>query len=84
MAARIFLDLDTLHLVSEGLWHRANLGWVPHPGEQVTMLCGLVEPVEYDSISARPPAARTCWDCDLVYRRHEGFAVLPDHPGIRR
>jgi hypothetical protein len=82
MTVRIFLDLDKLHLIANGQWHRASLRQVPQGGEQVTMLCGLVELVEYESTTARPPAVPTCWHCDLAYRQREGIAYLATHPGL--
>jgi hypothetical protein len=83
MSVRIFLDLDTLHLVTNGQWHRASLRQVPQSGEQITMLCGLVESVEYGSKQDSPIAPGTCWHCDLVYRRREGIAYLANHPGLQ-
>lgn len=80
MTVRIYLDLDKLHLVVQGQRHRAALPRVPKPGEQVTMLCGLTDLVEYTTTPVGP--VMTCWLCDLHYRRRLGFSVLPTHPGI--
>lgn len=81
MTVRIYLDLDRLHLVVNGLRHRANLRRVPDPGDRVTMLCGLVEEVEYTHARETLPV-RTCWTCDLRYRRKLGHAIPPTHPGL--
>jgi hypothetical protein len=80
MTVRIYLDLDKLHLVVNGLRHRAQLTHVPDPGERVTMLCGLVDVAAYTASPERP--ARTCWTCDLRYRRNLGFAIPQTHPGL--
>ncbi|MCR6484023.1 hypothetical protein M8542_14460 [Amycolatopsis sp. OK19-0408] len=81
MTVRIYLDLDKLHLVVRGLRHRARLARVPKAGDQVTMLCGLVDVVEY-TIEAEKPV-KTCWTCDLHYRRGLGFTIPPTHPGFK-
>jgi hypothetical protein len=81
MTVRIFLDLDKLHLVVRGLRHRARLARVPNAGDQVTMLCGLVDVVEYTTDAEK--AVATCWTCDLHYRRSLGFTIPPTHPGFK-
>jgi hypothetical protein len=80
MTVQIFLDLDKLHLVVRGLRHRARLTRVPKAGEQVTVLCGLVDAVEYTTEAEKP--VKTCWTCDLHYRRGLGFTIPPTHPGF--
>ncbi|MEV6873954.1 zinc finger protein [Amycolatopsis sp. NPDC051128] len=80
MTVRIYLDLDKLHLVARGQRHRARLARVPNPGDQVTMLCGLVEVVEYTTEAEK--AVATCWTCDVHYRRGLGFPIPPTHPGF--
>lgn len=82
MTVRIYLDLDKLHLVANGLRHRARLSRVPDPGNQVTTLCGRVEKVEYTSKPEGTPV-KTCWRCDFLYRRGLGFAIPPTHPGFK-
>jgi hypothetical protein len=82
MNAWIMIDLDRIHPVSDGQWHRvARLPRLPQPGEQITMLCGQVEEAEYMNAGNQAPA-ETCWRCDLAYRRQEGIAIRPDHPGL--
>lgn len=44
------------------------------------MLCGLVEVVEYTTDAEK--AVRTCWTCDLHYRRGLGLTIPPTHPGF--
>ncbi|MEV6878878.1 hypothetical protein [Amycolatopsis sp. NPDC051128] len=84
MALTVRLDLDHLHLVAHGERHRARLSHVPRPGETITMLCGYADFVEYTDRSAGLVGVRTCWPCDLVYRRQVGVRVPADHPGLRR
>lgn len=81
MAVRVFLDLDRLHLVANGERHRARLMRVPGPGELVVMLCGYADAVEYTHVPGEI-AVRTCWPCDLAYRRQLGIRVLPGHPAL--
>jgi hypothetical protein len=82
MSAQIMIDLDRVHPVFGGRWHRvAQLNRLPQPGERITMLCGRVEEAEYVS-TAGQITAQTCWSCDLAYRRQEGISVMPNHPGL--
>jgi hypothetical protein len=82
MSARIMIDLDLVHPVSGGKWHRvAQLYRLPQPGEQITMLCGQIEEAEYVS-AEQSVIVPTCWSCDLAYRRQQGIPVLPTHPGL--
>lgn len=81
MTVRIPLDLNTLHLVVDGRRHRSKLDHVPAPDETVVMLCGLADSVSYTT--AHEPGVRTCWPCDLRYRRDCGLPVPPTHPGVQ-
>lgn len=81
MTIRIFLDLDKLHFVVSGLRHRARLARVPNPGDSMTMLCGLVDIVEYTTSTEQ--SVTTCWTCDLHYRRSLGFTIPSTHPGLK-
>jgi hypothetical protein len=84
MSAQIMVDLDRVHPVSGGRWHRvARLQRLPQPGERIAMLCGRVEEAEYVSAGGQDMAT-TCWACDLAYRRAHGIAVLPNHPALSR
>jgi hypothetical protein len=80
MPLNVLFDLDRLHLVARGERHRAALVRVPHPGETITMLCGYTDLVEYTDRSADFVGIRTCWPCDLAYRRRLGLQVPPVHP----
>ncbi|WP_410618808.1 zinc finger protein [Amycolatopsis sp. cmx-8-4] len=84
MPLSVLLDLDRLHLVAHGERHRAALARVPRPGDAITMLCGYTDLVEYTGRTADFVGVRTCWPCDLAYRRQLGLCVPPDHPGARR
>jgi hypothetical protein len=82
MSAVIMVDLDRVHPVFDGRWHRARLHQLPQPGEDITTLCGRVETVEYRATKEQTVTVLTCWPCDLAYRRQEGVAVLPTHPAL--
>ncbi|MFD9890723.1 zinc finger protein [Amycolatopsis sp. NPDC059027] len=86
MSALIYLNLDAVHPVIDGRWHRARLTSVPRPGEQITMLCGVTADAEFEGPREHEVhgVPKQCWDCDLVYRREHGIDVLPQHPGIPR
>jgi hypothetical protein len=87
MSAQIMIDLDRVHPLSGGRWHRvAQLQRLPQPGERVTMLCGQVEEAVYVSPAQHATTGTIdtcCWDCDLVYRKQQGIQILPTHPGLR-
>jgi hypothetical protein len=82
MSALIMVDLDRVHPVFGGRWHRVRLLRLPQPGEEITTFCGRVEPVEYGGTNEQTVTVQTCWTCDLIYRRHEGIKILPTHPGL--
>lgn len=84
MGALITIDLDQVHPVVEGRWHRVRLLRMPGPGELITMFCGQVEEVVYGTSKDQVITVRTWWACDLVYRRAEGIAVPSGHPGLTR
>lgn len=83
MTARIMIDLDRIHPVVEGRWHRVFpvLTRLPATGDPVSMLCGRVEAAEYVQ-PADGVIVQTCWSCDLAFRRQQGIPVLPSHPGL--
>lgn len=81
-SAVITVDLDHLHPVFDGRWHRVVLDRLPGPDEIITTLCGQRRPVRYGTPADRLPAARTCWPCDLAFRRANGIAVPPNHPAL--
>jgi hypothetical protein len=75
MSALIMVDLDRVHPVFDGRWHRVRLHRLPQSGEEITTLCGRVEPVEYGATNERTFTVQMCWSCDLAYRRREGIGV---------
>jgi hypothetical protein len=82
VSAHIKVDLDRVHPVFDGRWHRVvHLTRLPQQGDPITMMCGRVEIAEYVGNDAQTPA-QTCWGCDLEYRRQQGIPVLPDHPAL--
>lgn len=85
MDAVIYLDVAHIHPVVGGVWHRTDVPEVPEPGQQVTMLCGLVASAvfeRYDQRSANGPL-RQCPYCDLIYRQSLGWVVPSGHPAAR-
>ncbi|GAA4537668.1 hypothetical protein GCM10023192_38330 [Amycolatopsis samaneae] len=79
MSALIYVSLEHIHPVVDGIWHRARLTEVPAPGEAVRMLCGLVAAAEYDDVRGRDlhGVPRQCWSCECVYREENGFVPPP-------
>jgi hypothetical protein len=75
------INLDHVHPVFDGRWHRVLLRRLPQPGEEITTFCGRVEVVEYVS-APDAGVTKTCWACDLQYRRREGIPVLTTHPEL--
>ncbi|GAB3359987.1 zinc finger protein [Amycolatopsis echigonensis] len=86
MQALIFIDLDHVHPVVDGVWHRALLDSVPDPGEDVTMLCGLTAPAGFKSRDSRDSncVLVMCVHCDYQYRRANGIPIPPNHPALSR
>ena len=83
MSALIYVDLEALHPVVDGVWHRADLPRVPLPGESLTMLCGVAAVAEFeDFVRRRDYPPQQCWSCDLVYRRRKNIHVPAGHPGL--
>lgn len=72
MSARIMIDLDSVHPVFGGVWHRAKFTHVPAPGESIVTFCGLTEAAEFVAGESHPTIT-TCWPCDLVYRRQHNI-----------
>lgn len=86
MTALIYVDLDVVHPVVDGEWHRARFQNMPQSGEPVTMLCGLTAVVEYERSDnrrrERPPTC--CWACDRAYRHLHGIPVRTPTPAPRQ
>ena len=85
MSAVIYVDLDAILPVINGVWHRIELTRMPEPGEGLTMLCGVTATAEFDHLDRRRShgTPTECWNCDLIYRRKHGIPALPSHPGLR-
>lgn len=84
MTAVIYVDLEAVLPVIDGEWHRVDLGRVPMPGEELTMLCGITATAEFENLVRRrdhPP--RQCWNCDKVYRIRKGIAPPGSPPRPR-
>jgi hypothetical protein len=81
MSALISIDLDSLQVVFDGRWHRVVVDHFPERGEQIVTYCGVTEVVEFAVGS--PAYVKTCWSCDLVYRRQNSIPYLPDHLGLQ-
>ncbi|WP_328615147.1 hypothetical protein OHS18_46800 [Amycolatopsis sp. NBC_00355] len=77
MTVRMHIDLDKVHLIVDGRRHRASLSSAPAPGEEIDMFCGLTDSVSFTT--APEQLVRTCWPCDLHYRRALGLAIPPTH-----
>ncbi|MBB1158090.1 hypothetical protein [Amycolatopsis dendrobii] len=86
MQALIFIDLDHVHPVVDGVWHRALLDSVPDPGDDITMLCGLTAPAGFRPRDGRHPngALVTCVYCDYQYRNAHGIPIPSSHPALLR
>jgi hypothetical protein len=75
VSARIMIDLDRVHPVSGGQWHRvAPLQRPPQPGERITMLCGQVEEAKYVSTTEQTVTVQTWWPCLSLAIRRAGAA----------
>ena len=79
MSARIFVDLDTVHPVIDGTWHRARFRAFPQPGERIRMLCGTQADAEFGDMKERreTPGLRECESCTNAYRQLNGIAPVP-------
>lgn len=82
MAALIYVDLDSVHPVVDGVWHRARFQSMPQSGQAVTMLCGLAAAIEYERLDSRRDhgTPTCCYGCDTVYRKQRGIPVRQAPP----
>ncbi len=80
MSAVIYLDPGGLHPVVNGYWHRTRLTRIPEPGQDITMLCGVTAPAEFQSLADRRAhgVPRMCPQCDAIYRRERGIPLQQD------
>ncbi|MFE3175922.1 zinc finger protein [Amycolatopsis sp. NPDC059090] len=88
MAALIFIYLEHVRPVVDGVWHRARLTSVPAPGEHITMLCGLKAVAAFAPHEQRGARCipTQCLPCDAAYREQLGWSVpkRPAKPKRRR
>ncbi|MEV6445981.1 hypothetical protein [Amycolatopsis sp. NPDC051716] len=75
MNALIYIDLDSVHPVIDGVWHRASPTSMPDPGDRITMLCGAAAVAEYERLERRREhgTPTMCPRCDVVYRQQKGI-----------
>lgn len=79
--AVIFVDLEAIHPVVDGVWHRGRFTHVPRSGEEIHFLCGLTSKAGFKALATRG-VVTTCWECDYEYCRAKRIPVAPDHPGL--
>ncbi|RSM47833.1 hypothetical protein DMA12_07635 [Amycolatopsis balhimycina DSM 5908] len=80
MSALIYIDLEHVHPVIDGVWHQIDLLRMPLPGQALTMLCGRAAAAEYatkDEVRQCNGSLRMCPDCDAVYRVRRGWLPSP-------
>ncbi|OAP24199.1 zinc finger protein [Amycolatopsis rubida] len=84
MAALIFIYLEHVRPVVDGVWHRARLTSVPAPGEHITMLCGLEAAAAFAPHGQRRARCipTQCLPCDAAYREQLGWSA-PNKPAGR-
>lgn len=84
MAALIFIYLEHVHPVIDGVWHRVRLTSVPAPGEHITMLCGQEAATAFAPHEQRRARCipTQCLPCDAVYREQLGWS-LPNRSADR-
>lgn len=75
MTALIYVDMEHVHPVINGVWHRAKLHGLPAPGTAMTMLCGESAAAEYRRLDERRAhgVPTACPNCDQMYRRQLGI-----------
>ncbi len=80
----IYIEPAAIHPVIDGEWHRTRLTGIPHPGQSVTMLCGVIAAAAFEPWEQRRAhgALTMCHGCDLIHRRHHGIPQA--HDRLRR
>ncbi|MEU8637682.1 hypothetical protein AB0C38_36350 [Amycolatopsis sp. NPDC048633] len=78
MSAVIYVDLQAVHPVIDGEWHR--LIEVLTPGQAFTTLCGISDTATFVPLSERRArgAPRQCDRCDVIHRRKQGIPLQQD------
>lgn len=79
MSVIVYLDKARIQPALDDMWHR--VARIDFTTNTLTTLCGEEEPIEYDQFEHRPPL-KTCWDCDLAYRRAMRIKVGDSHPAL--
>lgn len=81
MGAVIFVDLQAIHPVIDGEWHRIT--GVLKPGQAFTTLCGISDTATFLPLSERRTheVPRQCDSCDVTYRRDHGIPLRKDRLG---
>lgn len=64
-------------VTGDNRWHQTQLSRVPQTGEEITLLCGRVERVEFGADDSNA-STLTCWNCEREYRRREGMPPMPE------
>lgn len=80
MSALIYIDLEHVHPVIDGVWHQIDLLQMPLPGQALTMLCGRTAAAEYttkDAVRQRGGSLRMCPRCDAIHRSRRGWVPSP-------
>lgn len=75
MNAVLYLDLEHMFPVIDGVRHRSVFLAVPAPGTPVQMLCGVTAAAQYDDAANRNARGvqTLCLRCDDAYRRKVGI-----------
>lgn len=86
MGARIMVETPHVRPVIDGKWHMTWLRNWPVPGAIIETLCGVSEPAEYGPADSAHVVVKTCWDCDLAWRKAMEVPWYgPDnHPALRQ
>jgi len=84
MTAVIYLDVQTVHPVINGEWHR--LAGALEPGKAISTLCGITETATFMPLSERRSHGipRQCDRCDGIHRRAHGIPPQRDRVGRRQ
>ncbi|RSD22021.1 hypothetical protein [Amycolatopsis eburnea] len=66
MTGLVYVDLDAVRLVVDGVAHRLRLVRMPAAGEQLTTLCRVVVHASFDLTPPRV-VPEPCWACAEMY-----------------
>ncbi|MEU7785876.1 hypothetical protein [Amycolatopsis sp. NPDC049159] len=79
MSLIVYLDKARIQPALDDIWH-----WVADidfGNGILTTLCGEEHEVVFENYVRRPPL-KTCWECDLAYRRAMRISVGRTHPAL--